>query len=350
MKKFDLFKMDIYHVLTFSILTFLTGNSCSKIEKTNEDIDYPAAYVINGESNSISIVNLETNELVESCKFKKGSWPHHIYANTDKDELIVSLTGADLSGGHAGHGSADASYMMVLRANDLKMLSYLKTDHTAHNGIFMKNGTEIWLPQMTEDGYILRLNSKNLKEIGTISVGAGPLEITTDINSTYAFVANGDGNSITVIDAETAEVVKTISVGDEPVGAWPALNNKMYVDCEVSKEVYEIDVSTLEVTDTIALGFTPAYVAYNNLTSELWVSDAEFGGIHTYELINGNWTELAFLGTGANAHAIGFNAAFTRAYVTNQFANSVSVIDTETLTKVIDIPVGYKPNGILILE
>lgn len=98
----------------YSIFFLFLISACSKIEKTDAPVDYPAAYVINGESNSISIINIESDELVQSCQFKKGSWPHHIYSNSAEDKLVVSLVGTDLSSGHAGHGETDDSYLMIL--------------------------------------------------------------------------------------------------------------------------------------------------------------------------------------------------------------------------------------------
>ncbi|MBI3134709.1 MAG: YncE family protein [Bacteroidetes bacterium] len=325
-------------------------SACSKLEKTDAPVDYPAAYVINGESNSISIINIESDELVQSCQFKKGSWPHHIYSNSTEDKLVVSLVGTDLSSGHAGHGEADDSYLMILDASNLKILACTKTNSATHNAIFMNSDEEVWITEMEDQGTILKLDAKSLKEKGSIAVGSTPLEITKDPNGTYVFVANGSGNSISVVSAATGEVVKTIPVGLEPVGAWPASNNKMYVDCEVSKQIYEIDVTTLTVTDTIALTYTPAYVAYNQTLSELWVSDAQNGGVHNYQLVAGSWVEQAFLATGSNAHAIAFNADYSKAYVTNQGQGNVSVINPTTFVKIKDITVETKPNGIYIRD
>lgn len=214
----------------------------------------------------------------------------------------------------------------------------------------MNSDEEVWITEMEDQGTILKLDAKSLKEKGSIAVGSTPLEITKDQNGTYVFVANGSGNSISVVSAATGEVVKTIPVGLEPVGAWPASNNKMYVDCEVSKQIYEIDVTTLTVTDTIALTYTPAYVAYNQTLSELWVSDAQNGGVHNYQLVAGSWVEQAFLATGSNAHAIAFNADYSKAYVTNQGQGNVSVINPTTFVKIKDITVETKPNGIYIRD
>lgn len=334
----------------FSTLILILGVSCRKVKPLKDEIDFPVAYIVNGESNSLSIINLDTEEQVEVVEFNKGTWPHHINTNSTKDKLVISLVGTDLSGGHAGHNTGTESYLIVLQSSNLKVLAFTKTEYVGHNAIFMNNDEEIWLPQMTDDGVVLKLNSANLKEIGSIAVGAGPLEITKDVNGVYAFVCNGEGNSVSIINSSTSELVKTITVGTEPVGAWPASNNKMYVDCEVSKEIYEIDAASLEITDTIDLNYTPAYVAYNSVTSELWVTDAQNGGIHHYELIAGEWSEISFLATGSGAHAVTFNASQTKAFVTNQTANTVSIIEATTFLKLKDVAVQNKPNGILILE
>lgn len=338
------------NLIIFFLPILFTSVACKKVKPLENAIDFPAAYVVNGKSNSLSIIDISNDDVVAIAEFRKGTWPHHISTNSTKDKLVVSLVGIDLSDGHAGHHAASDSYLIVLEASTLKVLSFIQTDEVAHNAIFMNNDSEIWLPQMKDEGVVLKLNAKNLKEIGSISVGAGPLEITKDVNGTYAFVCNGEGNSISVINASTSAVIKTINVGAEPVGAWPASNNKMYVDCEVSKEIYEIDVTTLTITDTIDLDFTPAYVAFNSANSELWVSDAENGGVHNYELVSGHWAELSFTSTGEGAHAIAFNNAQTKGYITNQTSNTVSVVDASTFLKLIDIAVENKPNGILILE
>lgn len=50
--------------------------------------------------------------------------------------------------------------------------------------------------------------------------------------------------------------------------------------------------------------------------------------------------------TAAGTHAIAFNGM--TAYVTNQEAASVSVVDVMTHAKIKDISVGEKPNAIVI--
>ncbi|MGB4776504.1 MAG: hypothetical protein WBP45_15105, partial [Daejeonella sp.] len=61
--------------------------SCKKndgMSMEEKNIDYPAAYVVNGESSTISVIKLSTNTVTDSIDLmgSGGSmimWPHHIY-------------------------------------------------------------------------------------------------------------------------------------------------------------------------------------------------------------------------------------------------------------------------------
>ena len=94
------------------------------------------------------------------------------------------------------------------------------------------------------------------------------------------------------------------------------------------------------------LGFKPGFAAYNSNTGELWVSNATEGKVAYYLDMGANtWMKHGEFATGADAHAIAFYGNF--GYVTNQGANTVSVINVTTHAKIKDIPVGKKPNGIV---
>ena len=60
------------------------------------------------------------------------------------------------------------------------------------------------------------------------------------------------------------------------------------------------------------------------------------------------WMHGSSLNTGAGAHAIAFTTDGNTAYVTNQTANTVSVVNTSNHLVTKTINVGKKPNGIVI--
>jgi YVTN family beta-propeller protein len=83
---------------------------------------------------------------------------------------------------------------------------------------------------------------------------------------------------------------------------------------------------------------------------ELWVSNATDGAVAIYHDDQGTWMHDADIPTGADAHAIVFTADGLTAYVTNQGAGTVSVINVATRARIKDIAVGRKPNGIVLRE
>jgi len=334
-------------VILIGILIILAGYACKR--SIGEEIDYPAAYVVNGEDHSISVINLATNQVTHTFVLKGFDYPHHISLSPDKLRLAVSAPGIDLSGGHshAGHGDNVKAKIVTLSALDLHKLECDKNRLASHNAAFSPSGSEIWAAYMDTKGQVLVYDAKKLKEKAAIHVASTPLEVTFSADGTTAFVCCSGADQVIAIDAATRAIRATISVGSVPVGAWPASNNKMYVDNEMSKTISVIDVATLAVEDTISLGFTPAMVAYNQSVNELYITDPDAGLLHYYTY-SGNWTEAGTIATGAGAHGVAVSNDGSRAYVTNQGAHTVTVIDLVGKTKLADIAVGKKPNGIVL--
>lgn len=328
-------------------------------------IDYPAAYVVNAEGNSLSVIDLTTQQVRETISFGAPStasmpgmnmdnmigWPHHIYLSPDGQQLSVGVPGMDLSAGHGGGTNGMKGRILVVDAKTGLLTGNQQTPVMNHNAVFSPDGAELWTSQMDHDGKVLVYNARTMALKNTIAVGKEPAEVTLSANGQYAFVANGESNTVSVIRVTDKQVVKTIPVGDNPVGAWPGADGRMYVDNEKGQSVSIIDVGTLAVVETLRLGFTPGYVAHHPTRNELWVSQAGTGNkVVVYERMNGGWMAHAEITTGLDAHAIAFTKDGRLAYLTNQGAATVSVIDVGTRTKLKDIAVGKKPNGLVLKQ
>ncbi len=316
------------------------------------NISYPAAYVVNGGDNNIKVVDLATNTVKETIDMGGVTFPHHIYFNKDKSLMSVAIISQDLSGGHSAHGSSlvGGYRILVLETKTGNLHKDLTTTNLPHNGIFSPDGTELWVGQGADAGEVLVYKVSDFSKISTIKVGKQPSEVTFSTDGTLVFVANTGDGTVSVIDPTTKAVKTTITVGKTPVGAWSGSNGKMYADNETDQTVSEIDVKTLKVAETINLGFKPGYVAYNNHTKEVWVSDATNGKVVYYKIISGKWTKQGDITTGADAHAITFTDDHKTAYVTNQGAGTVSVISTSDHKVTTTISIGSKPNGIVLKQ
>jgi len=256
--------------------------------------------------------------------------------------MLLAVPGMDMSMGHTGGTHDMMGAVMLLDATTGETLEARMTDAMNHNAIFSPDGTEVWTSQMSEPGAALVLDAETLETRRTIEVGNHPAEVTFSASGGYAFVANGGSNSVTVIDAESKAVVTTVSVGEDPVGAWQGSNGVAYVDNEMGETLTAIDTNTLEVIRTYELGFMPGMAALGP-DDRVWVTDADGGKVVFFAA--GSDMRLGEAATGAGAHAIAFNGDGTRAYVSNQMENTVSVLDVASSTLVTTIAVGSKPNG-----
>ncbi|HEU5057973.1 MAG TPA: YncE family protein [Kofleriaceae bacterium] len=314
-------------------------------------------FVVDGGDASLTVIDPATDEVVGRIQILDAAFPHHVYASPDRRRLAVSIPGVDLSmghhhGGEGGHGGHQADggvqgSVLVLDSSTGETLASTWLPEMNHNAAFSPDGTEVWTTQMGEVGSALALAVATLDTIDEESTGSGPSEVTFSADGRRAFVANTHAASVVALDVATRERVGTVLVGDAPVGAWPGDDNVMYVDCEASQDVYAIDAASLEVLFRIPLGFTPG-MSLKAPSGEIWATDSDAGRVVFYS--PDDRLEAGEVATGAGAHAIAFSGDGARAYITNQEADTVTVVDVATHEAIGTIAVGSKPNGILYLE
>jgi YVTN family beta-propeller protein len=344
-------------IFTASILVALVLASCNKDDNMNMNlnVNYPAAYVVNGEDATVSVIKLSTNEVTATIPLMGTAtdmimWPHHI--SSHENHLAIGVPGMDLSAGHSGLMTAGMTgKLLVIDAMTGAVVKNINLPLMNHNSIYSPNGSEIWVPQMDAmNSKVLVYDATTNALKNTINTGMMSAEVTFSSDGTKAYVANGDDDTITVINVATKAIITNIAVGHNPVGAWTGSNGKMFVDNEDGQSISIIDVATDAVTETIALGFMPGIASHNGTKNELWVSDPMAGKVHywTYDTAINMWMHGAAFNTGAGAHAISFTTDGNTAYVTNQTANTVSVVNVTNHTVTKTIAVGKKPNGVVI--
>lgn len=332
---------------------FLAG--CSSDDKkptTPEAIDFPAAYVVNSGSNSISVINLRTNEVARTIGLPGVSWPHHIYLSADGSTAAVSVPGMDLSQGHSTGGMGMNGAVIMMDCATGRVENPMMMEAMNHNAVFSPDGNEIWTAMMMDSAsgmnFCMVFDRSMAHRMAEIRVGEVPEEVTFSRDGRHAFVCNNKSGTVTMIDATSKAVLETITVGSGPVGAWPGVDGRMYVDNEDSETISIIDPMMRTVVQTIDLGFMPGYAATPPSLTELWVSDPDGAKVHYYDRETGD--HLGFIAVGDGAHAIGFTSDGASAIVTNQLAGNVSVIDVLGHRVVKTIAVGVKPNGLVVRD
>lgn len=124
-------------------------------------------------------------------------------------------------------------------------------------------------------GKVYRINASTLAVEKEITVGGFPEGIIE--HNGKLLVANsglGGGNTVSVIDLATESVVKTITVGTNPINMIKDRNNFIYTVCKgrydssnIGGAFYKIDPNSLSVTDSIIVTQNPddAIVTQDNI-------------------------------------------------------------------------------------
>ena len=322
------------------------GDAADPTSEPIPAVTVDALYVVDGDDATISVIEAAADTVVGTIRLSDAAFPHHLYLSSDRREMYLAVPGVDLSQGHAGghvHGDGERAFVMRLDAATGETLAVASLATSNHNAIPSPAGDTVWTAQMTQPGTVLVLDAASLDELGSVEVGDMPAEITFSSDGSRAFVANGGSSSVSAIDPATLEDLATIPVGDTPVGAWPGDDGLLYVDNETGQSISAIDPATLEVARTYELGFTPGFAA--TFADELWVTDTDAGRLVFLDRASGDLID--FVATGAGAHAIAIAPDGSRAWVTNQADDSVSVIDTASREVVATVSVGAAPNGIV---
>lgn len=165
-----------------------------------------------------------------------------------------------------------------------------------------------------------------------------------------AYVANLGSNSVSVIDSETAGVVATVPVGDNPDGVVASPDGRLvYVANFLSDDVSVIDTTAAAVIATISVGSGPVGVGITPDGTTVLVANRGSNTVSVIDTATNTVTATIGAGLGPNAVAVTPDGRF--AYVTNSFTSApgtVSVIDIGARTLAAPIEVGSSPNRLAI--
>jgi YVTN family beta-propeller protein/autotransporter-associated beta strand protein len=261
-----------------------------------------SAYIANGNSNDVSVINTATNRVVGS-PIGVGSQPvavavtpdgKYVYVTNNRSNTISVIDAAtNTVVGSITLGSQPAG---VAITPDGKFAYVTSTDVTKIGSL----GTTVSV-----------ISTATNTVVGSITVGTAPLGVAISADGKYAYVANTHDGTISVINTATNTIFgRPIPVGNSPVGVAVTPNGKyVFVTNNRDNTVSVINTAThsMAVFPPIAVGNSPAGVVITP---------------------DGRFAYIANNGSG------------------NVNSNTVSVIDTATDKVIRSVTVGNKPLGI----
>lgn len=249
-------------------------------------------FVLNSLDASISVIDPTTYK--ELRRIPTGKEPHHLYFSPDQKSLVVANALSDsLTLVDPRTGEVQRTLTGIVDPYQLRFSPDMKWFVTAGNRL---NHIDIyeWKPQAS--GFDLKL-------VKRIPTGKTPSHIGIDSKSATVFVSLQDSDEVTAIDLATQKVRWTI-----PVGKTPA-------------DVYIVPGDKVMLVALTGDSYVEAY--------DITVSPARL---------------ITRLKTNKGAHAFRSQGDSRHVFVSNRAANTISRIDTKTLTVVAEYPAPGGPD------
>lgn len=296
----------------------------------------------------------------------------------------------------------NATTMKEIDKEDLRRKGNL---YMLHNLQVAPDGKSVWVTGVPEndgdDEMVIVLKGKRNKAKEYINVGGDQhlAHVVLDDESKFAYVTAKEPGQVIQIDVKQEKVVKRFDLGSDagPHGL-RYYNGKLFVACMTSKEMVIVDIANSNLThvpvDGIAVqtavlrskesALVTVYdqkkvVRYDfssGDTTNIFLPFEAQGPIQLYPspnnekvyvcdqgVIGGNPSsnKLYVINTTTNkvestvlvgngAHGVTVSEDGTKIFVTNLVDNTVSVVDTNTLTVTHTLNVGVSPNGISYLK
>jgi len=161
-------------------------------------------------------------------------------------------------------------------------------------------------------------------------VGSDPEQFAISKNGKFAFVANEDDASASIVDLDSGQSRGKIKVSEEPegVGVNPS-NGEVYVTCEEKGKVFAIDPGQQRVIAKIDTGGRPRSVAFLPDGSRAYVACENGGYIAVIDARSHNVISELQLPTGSLPMGTAVSHDAKELYVSTGRGNAVAIVDIQ---------------------
>ena len=294
------------------------------------------AYVSNGKSNTVSVIDLRTFALAKTIHV--GSEPTGIAANKKKNEIYVVNSGIE----QCQRDRCGDQH----RGGDHRRAWHGPTSSTSPRTA----SAPMWPTRPPANVSVIDLEKRLV--IGNVRVGASPGLARVSPDGSTVVVSNRGDNTVSLIDAKFLRVRATLPVCQQPedIAILPD-SSKAFVACSGSSQVASIALqSTTQKSDRLMalldVGRTPVSLTLKPDGGELMVCNFDSDSISIIETGNdevGNSLEI-----GQHPARGVVTRDNSRLYVTNFGSNSVAVYDIDMGRRILPLTVGSRPDGLAL--
>jgi YVTN family beta-propeller protein len=283
------------------------------------------AYVVNAESNSVSVINVDTQKVWFTIPV--GKRPLRATMTPDRTKAYVV--------------NEKSNNISIIETATDKVLATIPVGEEPVDIAFTPDGTKAYVVNSLSNNVSV-VETATHKVLATIPVGELPQRIAITPDRTKVYVVNYGSNNVSVIETATAKVLATIPVGEGPydVAITPD-GTKAYIANHGSNNVSVIETATDKVLATIPVGKRPWRATITPDGKKAYVVNCDSNSVSVIETATDK--VLATIPVGKRPWRATITPDGKKAYVMNHGSNSVSVIETTADKVSATIPVGEGP-------
>lgn len=305
----------------------------------------------NSRDSTVHLIDPVTNTIVGEI----GNIPvnHGVAAAPDGTRIYVS-------------GEAETA-LKVVDARTLEIIKSIPLSARPNNVSITPDGKKVYVGIIAQPGAIDVIDTQTLENVKSIAVPGGIHNIYVTPDGKNVIAGSIAGRRLTVLDTSTdaeawaweGEAIRPVAIGVKPDGS----TDKLYIQVSGHHGFVVFDWDTRQEVARITLPDVPPEQRYDSTYNgapahgigvspdgkTVWSTSRMNSYVYVYSLPD--LTLKGGIPTGTDPDWITFTPDSKFAYVANAVSNTVSVIDTETLREVTQIPVGEAPkrNGIIRL-
>lgn len=289
-------------------------------------------WVADENGDSISVLDADTNAVTTTLTGLKT--PHNVQVSRDGSAVLAVSAGTDT--------------VLAIDATALTVRAFTATGASPEHVVEAPNG-KIYVTN-AGDGTVSVYRGLQLQPAGRIELGGMPHGLRPASGGSVLVVANTMSGALDLIDPTTDRVSGTVPVGEGPVQvAVTADGRYAYAGIADPASVVKVNLGSRRVIGSTPVSASPVQLYLTPDESTVVSADqgTEQEPGHTLSVIDtAAMTIRGTVDTGSGPHGVVIDNSGERAWVTDTYDDTVTVVDMQRLSVVAKVSVGRQPSGI----
>ena len=312
--------------------------------------------VLNKSDDTVSLVDLATKEI--RATLPTGDGPHEVAVSPDGKTAVVS---------NYGDSQHPGNTLTVIDVPSKKVVRTIELGHYSRpHGVAWLQGNDVAVTvEASKALLVVDTSEGKIKHvIATDQVGSHMVAVSP--KHRRAFTANIGSGSTTVVDLTANKRITDVATGKGAEGIAVAPDgSEVWVTNRDANTISVVDPATLEITATLQPGEIPIRVKFTPDGTRALISNARSGDVAVFDTVtkklvgrvpmqaageelprNETRPLVSQFGDGPVPVGILMPEPLSVAFVANTNADTVTVIDLETLKIVGRLKAGREPDGL----